>query len=181
MENKKLDIAILLYNLRSVYNTASIFRTADCANILKMYLTGTTPEPHNKLGELRRDFIKVSLGAEKNIAYKKIKNLRGVLKLIKELKNQNYKILSIEQNLKSVPYYQTNKYLNKKDKLLLIVGSETKGIPQKILNLSDYILEIPIKGKLVKDKHHPRQTKAGKESLNVAIALAIVLFKILYN
>lgn len=90
---------ILLYNLRSVYNTASIFRTADCAgNILKIYLCGTTPIPKDKIGQWRKDFIKVSLGAEKNIGWEYVRTLPQTLKLIYNFKKQGYKILAIEQN-----------------------------------------------------------------------------------
>lgn len=175
---------VFLYNLRSIYNTASIFRTADCAgNIKKIYLCGTTPIPKDKLGEWRKDFIKVSLGAEKNIKWEYIKSLPQVLKLILKLKQNGYKILAIEQSKKSIPYFKIKKYLKnfKKPKIVLILGSETKGIPQSILKISDYILEIPIRGKFIKNTLHPKIKKTGKESLNVSVAFGIVLYRLLYS
>lgn len=173
---------VFLYNLRSVYNTASIFRTADCAgNIFKIYLCGTTPIPKDKIGEWRKDFIKVSLGAEKNIKWEYIKTLPQTLKLISNFKNQGYKILPIEQSKNSVPYYKLNKIIKNKNKIVLILGSETKGIPPSILKISDYILEIPIQEKLIKDLNHPKNKKSGKESLNVSIAFGIVLYRLLYK
>ncbi|MGB9609155.1 MAG: TrmH family RNA methyltransferase [Minisyncoccia bacterium] len=177
-----MTISLLLYNLRSVYNTASIFRTADCAaQIEKIYLAGTTPTPKDKLGEWRSDFVKVSLGAEKNINYEYLKNLNQTLKLIFNLKKQDYKILAVEQDKNSIPYYKINSKLKFKEKILLILGSETKGLPPKILKLADFILEIPMRGKLIKNSTHPKKIKSSKESLNVSIAAAIVLFRILYN
>jgi tRNA G18 (ribose-2'-O)-methylase SpoU len=173
-------INILLYNLRSVYNTASIFRTADGAGCVeKIYLTGTTPTPKDKIGEWRSDFIKVSLGAEKNILWEYIKTLPQTKKLILSLKKQGYKILAVEQNKNSIPYYKLK--LKNKDKILLIFGSETKGLPPSILKTAHHILEIPMKGKLLKNAAHPKKTKLGKESLNVSVSAGIVLFRILYD
>jgi len=34
---KNIEITVILYNLRSVYNTASIFRTADALGVEKIY------------------------------------------------------------------------------------------------------------------------------------------------
>ncbi|MEM4368408.1 MAG: TrmH family RNA methyltransferase [Candidatus Anstonellales archaeon] len=177
-----MKIFIFLYNLRSIYNTASIFRTADCAgNISKIYLCGTTPIPKDKIGEWRKDFIKVSLGAEKNIDWEHVKTLPQTLRLIFNLKSQGYKILAIEQNKNSILYYKLNKIIKNKNKIVLILGSETKGIPPSILKIADYILEIPIQGKLIKDLNHPKIKKTGKESLNVSIAFGIVLYRLLYK
>ena len=55
----------MLENIRSVENTASIFRTADRFGVSKIILVGTTPAPIDRFKRERRDFAKVSLGAEK--------------------------------------------------------------------------------------------------------------------
>lgn len=178
---KSKKIKVLLYNLRSVYNTASIFRTADGGGVGKIYLCGTTPTPKDKLENLRPDFIKVSLGAEKTISWEYFKTLPQTIKLINSLKKDGYKILAIEQNPKSILYFKIGKYLFKNSKILLILGNEVRGLPRSILKLADYILEIPMKGKLIRDKFHPKTTGKGKESLNVSVAFGIVLFRILYK
>lgn len=177
---KSKNIIVLLYNLRSVYNTASIFRTADAGGIEKVYLCGTTPIPQDKFGNWRPDFIKVSLGAEKTIPWGYFKTLFQTIKLINSLRKDGYKILAIEQNIKSIPYFKINNYFDKRSKIVLILGNEVKGLPPSILKLADYILEIPMRGKLIKHNTHPQTTHQGKESLNVSVAFGIVLFRILY-
>ena len=177
----KKNFIVILYNLRSVYNTASIFRTADASGaVSKIYLCGTTPSPKDRFNEWRQDFIKVSLGAEKNILWEKVNTIFQTLKLIKNLKNQGYKIWSVEQSKISIPYNLAKNELNKDSKIVLILGSETKGVPNSILNFSDKILEIPMQGKLVKDKNHPKKNKKAKESLNVSVSFGIVLFNLLF-
>jgi tRNA G18 (ribose-2'-O)-methylase SpoU len=177
---KNVEIVVILYNLRSVYNTASIFRTVDASGIVsKIYLCGTTPTPKDRFNEWRQDFIKVSLGAEKNILWKKINTIFQTLKLIKNLKNNGYKIWSIEQSKNSIPYYLAKKEVKQSSKIVLILGNEVKGIPPSILKISDKILEIPMAGKLIKNKKHPKYTKANKESLNVSVAFGIILFGVL--
>jgi len=161
----KQNFIVILYNLRSVYNTASIFRTADASGaVSKIYLCGTTPSPKDRFNEWKQDFIKVSLGAEKNILWEKINTIFQTLKLIKNLKNQGYKIWSIEQSKVSIPYNLAKNELNKDSKIVLILGSETKGVPNSILNLSDKILEIPMAGKLIKTKNIQNIQKQTKNT-----------------
>ncbi len=164
-------MVVILHNIRSLYNVGSIFRTADAVGIEKIYLCGITPAPIDSFGRSRPQLTKVSLGAERYVKWEKLKTTG---KLIDEFKKQKYKIFAIEQNPKSIFYY---KIKIKKDtfpqesmgKIALVVGNEIKGLPVSILKKSDKVLEIPMFGK--------------KESLNVAVAFGIVVFKIreLYN
>ena len=144
---------LILYNIRSRFNVGAIFRTADAAGIDKIYLCGITPQPpHPKID-------KVALGAEKTVPFEYVKQ---TVRLIKNLKKQKYTILALEQSKNSIPYF---KFKNMKDKkTVLILGSEVKGLPKKILDLADKVLEIPMHGK--------------KESLNVGIATGIVIFEL---
>ncbi len=142
----------------------SIFRTADAAGIEKIYLCGITPAPVDQFGKYRQQLTKVSLGAEKYVAWEKI---GSTTKLIDKLKGDGYKIFSIEQSKKSIPYFKLKtpaRAGRKKLKTALVLGNEIKGLPQAILKRSDKILEIPMKGK--------------KESLNVAVAFGIVVFSL---
>jgi 23S rRNA (guanosine2251-2'-O)-methyltransferase len=145
---------LILYNIRSRFNVGAIFRTADAAGIDKIYLCGITPQPpHPKID-------KVALGAEKTVPFEFHKQ---TVRLIKNLKKQKYTILALEQSKDSIPYF---KFKPKKNgKTVLVLGSEVKGLPKKILDLVDEILEIPMHGK--------------KESLNVGIATGIVIFELI--
>ncbi|HOB90321.1 MAG TPA: TrmH family RNA methyltransferase [Candidatus Colwellbacteria bacterium] len=152
-------MVVLLHNIRSLYNTGSIFRTADAAGFSKIYLCGITPEPLDRFGRYRKEISKVALGAEKYIEWEKFKSTG---RLIDRLRKEGYKIWSIEQDEDSVPYDKVR--VSRKDKIALVLGSETKGLPKSILEKSDKIVEIPMKGR--------------KESLNVSVAFGIVAFSL---
>lgn len=152
-----MEIAAILHNIRSTHNVGSIFRTADGMGLENIYLTGITPSPLDRFGELRKDFTKVSLGAEKYISWEKVKSVNA---LIKRLKGRGYKVIAVEQHRKSVLYYKAK--VKKQDKIALVFGNEVKGIPPSILKMADKIIEIPMLGK--------------KESLNVAVAFGVVAY-----
>ena len=156
---------VVLYHLRSVYNVASIFRTAEAAGVEKIYLCGVTPGPVDRFGRERKQFIKVSLGAEKTVEWESEKN---AINLIKKLKAQDYRVLAVEQSKNSIPYYQYNDvrrhYI---EKTALVLGNEVSGLPKVVLDRADKVLEIPMKGR--------------KESLNVAVSFGIVVFSLLYS
>lgn len=146
------DFVLILHNIRSRFNVGAIFRTADAAGIDKIYLCGITPAPpHPKID-------KVALGAQKYIPFEKYSQ---TVKLIKELKHQGYQIVALEQSKKSIPYYK----FKPKFPLALVLGSEVKSLPAKILKLCHKIIEIPMYGE--------------KESLNVAVACGVVCFEII--
>ncbi|GIW65489.1 MAG: rRNA methyltransferase [Candidatus Parcubacteria bacterium] len=140
----------ILHNIRSTYNVGAIFRTADAVGIDKLYLTGYTPTPAKD-----KKIEKTALGAEKYVTWEYYQNISY---LLKKLKKESFQIVALEQNEKSIPYYQ----FKPKFPLVLIVGNEVKGLNKKILNYADYIIEIPMFGK--------------KESLNVAVAFGIVVY-----
>lgn len=155
-------MVVLLNNIRSLHNVGSIFRTADAAGVEKIYLCGITPEPLDRFGKIRPQLEKVSLGAEKTVAWEKV---RSAPALISKLKKQGYEIFSIEQSRNSIPYYRAK--VNKKNvkNLALVLGNEVRGLPAAVLKKSDRILEIPMRGE--------------KESLNVAVAFGIVVFHLI--
>lgn len=163
-ENKEKNIfpVLILANIRSVHNVGSLFRTADAAGVKKMYLCGVTPTPIDRFGRARTDIAKVALGAEVYVPWEHVPD---VVSLCNQLKEQGYHICALEQDSNSVDY-RTSKILKGK-KLALLLGEETKGIPQEILQHADVIIEIPMQGK--------------KESLNVAVAGGIALFRLLEN
>ncbi len=152
MEDKK--VILVLNNIRSRFNVGAIFRTADAAGVKKIYLCGITPSPpHPKID-------KISLGAEKNIPFKKVYSTARVINI---LKKDGYQVVALEQSKKSINYTK----LKKSENMAIIVGNEIKGIHKNILNKCNQTIYIPMRGK--------------KESLNVAIALGIALFDIIHH
>ena len=58
---RTLPVAVLLDNVRSLYNVGAFFRTADAAAIEKLYLCGITGRPP------KRAITKTALGAEETV------------------------------------------------------------------------------------------------------------------
>jgi len=166
---------LILHNIRSVYNVGSIFRTADAAGVSKIILSGYTPLPHDRFGLPRKDFAKVSLGAEKTISWEHVKTFAAA---VKKVKKENYLVVAVEQDKKSVSLFDFHrlwrgpaksggkppfdKTQGKPKPVALVLGNEVRGLSKQSLSLCDAIVEIPMRGK--------------KESLNVSVAAGIAMF-----
>ena len=153
---------LILHNIRSVHNVGSIFRTADAAGVEKIYLAGVTPTPLDRFGRKRKDLAKVALGAEEFLSWEYKKSLSA---LISALKKDGYEIVALEQSTRAIDYRKFKIKNSAKNKIALILGEETKGVPKNILDKCDTIIEIPMRGR--------------KESLNVSVATGIALFRII--
>lgn len=152
----KIPIVVILDNVRSMNNVGSVFRTSDAFAIEKIYLCGITPTPPH------REIQKTALGATESVDWEFIKNTKEI---ITQLKNDNYKIIGIEQvthsiKLQDFPYIPSEKYA-------LIFGNEVEGISETILPDLDYCIEIPQIG--------------TKHSLNVSVCAGIVLWEFYSN
>lgn len=152
---------VILNNIRSAHNVGSIFRTADALNVERIYLCGITPAPVDRFNSPNPKVIKVSLGSEKFVQWEKAKQ---AWRLINQLKSENYKIFAVEQNKQSILYHKVKLTKNDLRKVVLILGSETRGLSPSVLKRANKTLEIPMLGR--------------KESLNVCIAFAIVGFSL---
>src|SRR3989344_8763013 len=150
------QICLLLHNIRSAHNVGSIFRTAEATGVSKIYLSGYTPAPMDRFGRMRKDITKVSLGAEKDVEWETVGDIRELIKNFKKVK-----IVAVEQDKRSISY----KDIKLDNNILLIFGNEVDGIEKEILDLCDQIIEIPMHGK--------------KESLNVSVATGLILYSLL--
>lgn len=155
---------VILDNIRSLHNVGSIFRTADAVGVEKLYLCGITPSPLDRLGLVRGDVAKVSLGAENTVPYEVA---TSTSRLITNLKKQGYKIVALEQSPSSVPYYKLKALSYKLDKVALVLGAEVEGVSPAVLKKCDAIIDIPMSGK--------------KESLNVSVAFGIAAYGLRYS
>ena len=161
---KNIQRAVILHDIRSVHNVGSIFRTADGAGFEKIYLCGITPTPLDRFKNIRADFAKVSLGAEKSVAWEYEKTTSAA---IEKLKKDGWTIVAVEQSARSISYYEfaRSRARNKgKEKIALVMGNEVEGLSPSILKSADAIIDIPMHGK--------------KESLNVGVAFGIVAFRL---
>ena len=167
----KLPLSVLTDNVRSMHNIGSIFRTADAFRVEEVILGGISGcPPHPEIS-------KSALGAEESVAWRHVED--SLAELIKK-QREGWKICVLEQTHNSIRLQDFNPF--KKDpkdpkdpkdfnalkspkkplKLILVVGNEVKGVDQRIVDMADYILEIPQEG--------------TKHSLNVSTSAAITLF-----
>jgi len=157
-----MKIYLILNNIRSLLNVGAIFRTADATAVSKILLTGITPAPP------RPEIDKTALGAQESVDWQYFAD--GV-EAIKSIRKPRL-IIALEQTNQSQNLFNWTLPGNFQGNLLLIVGHEREGIEQKLLDLADVHLEIPMFGKSAK-------------SLNVATATGVTLYelkkKLIYN
>lgn len=146
---------VLLHNIRSAHNVGSIFRTSDAAGVSKVYLSGYTPRPIDAFGRVQKDIAKTALGAEQFLVWEYAKD---PMAHITKARTEGFSIAGIEQDARARDY----RLFEMKEKTLIILGNEVRGMSPKLRAACDLLLEIPMRGK--------------KESLNVAVAAGIVLF-----
>lgn len=150
---KKTPIIVILDNIRSLNNIGSVFRTSDAFLIEKIILCGITAQPPHK------DIQKTALGATESVEWEYIKNTGNA---VNELKKKGYIILSIEQTEKAVELQNFN--IEKNKKYAIIFGNEVKGVQQKVVDMSDFSIEIPQYG--------------TKHSFNISVSAGIALWEL---
>jgi 23S rRNA (guanosine2251-2'-O)-methyltransferase len=148
----RLPAAVLLDNVRSMYNTGAFFRTADGAGIERLILSGITPPPSQS------GVRKTALGAEETVRWE---TAPDPLAAIRDLRDHGYEIAAVETSARSVDLYDWQPHFP----LCLIFGHEVDGIRPELLELCDTHVRIPMLGK--------------KHSLNVATAAGVVLYELL--
>jgi len=159
------EFYVICDNIRSLENIGSIFRTADALRVNKIFLCGISGKhpgseflvSQENLATLHHKISKTALGAEKIIPFEYCSQ---TWRLIDRLKKEKVNIVSLEQNKKSVLYTKI-KY---KFPLAIILGNEVKGISKKILDKSNKIVYLPMRGQ--------------KESLNVSVAFGVAGYHI---
>jgi tRNA G18 (ribose-2'-O)-methylase SpoU len=130
----------------------SFFRTADAFNVEKIYLCGiTAPPPH-------REIQKTALGATETVTWEYVPS---ITELVTRLKNEGFTICSIEQTEQTTLLQNVTQLAE--EKFALIFGNEVDGVEQEVVNVSDYIIEIPQYG--------------TKHSLNVSVCAGIVMWE----
>jgi tRNA G18 (ribose-2'-O)-methylase SpoU len=148
----QLPVAVLLDNIRSLYNVGAFFRTADAAAIEKLYLCGITGKPP------RKEISKTALGAEETVPWEH--NLDAV-DLIRTLRGREYEIAAVETSIHAVDLYDWTPRFP----VCVAFGNELEGLQPEISALCDTYVRIPMLG--------------TKHSLNVATAGGVVMYELL--
>ena len=107
MLTERIKAVAILDNLRSAYNTGSIFRTADTVRLGKLFLCGSTPTPLNP------KLVKTSLGAEEFVPWEYFTKTEEA---IKRLKEENYFIdpddIIMNEKLNQMKFMTTKDIVN---------------------------------------------------------------------
>ncbi len=148
--SKENECLLVIDNLEDPQNLGQIIRTAECANITGLLL------PEHQSVQLTDAVLQVSQGAFIHLPFYRCGNLHHQLRA---LKKEGFWIIGVENSVKAISWYQ----LDYKRKLVLVMGSEGKGIRPVIMKACDDLITIPMQGKL--------------NSLNVSSATSAILFE----
>jgi len=151
-QDLRLPVAVLLDNVRSMYNVGAFFRTADGAGVEKLYLCGITARPP------KRGITKTALGAEERVAWE---YSWEPVPVAQRLRAQGYELAAVETSLHSVDLFDWTPQFP----VCLVFGHEVEGIRPDLLALCDTHVRIPMLG--------------VKHSLNVATAGGVVVYELL--
>ena len=130
---KRNPIVFVLDEILDTFNIGSMFRLADAVGVEKMYLCGEMETPPNT------KIHQAAVGTENWIDWE---HKKSTVRVVNKLKKDGYQIVSIEQDKRSVPYLK----FEPKFPLALVLGHETKGVQKKVLDKSDFIVELPMVG-----------------------------------
>ncbi len=160
----KPQIAVISCGIRSAHNIGSLFRSCDAFGVWKLFLCGVSPHPayHGdpRLPHLAikngRAIAKTALGAEKTMPFEYHADAG---KLIDSLKKDGWRIVALEQ----APFSRPLASIRPAGRTALLLGEELAGLPPALLAQADVVAEIGMAGR--------------KESLNVAVAAGIALYR----
>src|SRR5215204_911573 len=95
-------VIVVLDNIRSLYNTGAILRTADGAGVERVVLCGITPRP-DQGGRQRRAIAKTALGAEDSVAWEYEPDVHAALH---RLADDGYEIVAVETSPEAVSLFE---------------------------------------------------------------------------
>ena len=145
------DIALLLGDqITDPQNLGQIIRTAECSGIDGLII------PDRGSAQITDSVLQVSQGAFISLP---IYSCGNVQQTLQQFKNEGFWIIGIENDSDGKIWHE----IDYSGKVIIVVGSEGKGIRQLVKNNFDFIATIPMKGKI--------------NSLNVSAAVSAILFE----
>jgi len=149
---ERLPVAVLLDNVRSLYNVGAFFRTSDAVRADSIVLAGITPTPDDPR------IAKTALGAERSVAWSMSGSATAA---INDLRARGFEIAAIETSLHAVDLFDWRPRFP----VCVVFGHEVEGIAPALLERCDVHVRIP--------------TLGTKGSINVATAGGVVLYELL--
>ena len=150
-KNKENVSLIMLDGLEDPHNLGAILRTADATGMDGIII------PKNRSVSLNATVAKISTGAIEHVDVVQVTNL---VQTIKELKSKGYWIIGLE--MEGSVDYKAQDYLGK---IVVVIGSEGKGMSRLVKEECDYMINIPMIGHVT--------------SLNASVSASIIFYEIL--
>ena len=144
-------LILILDSIQDTHNVGAILRTAECSGVNGIIVTKHNSAPINAT------VVKTSAGATEHVKIAHVNNLANTIKRLKE--NGFWIVGSSLDNAKL--YTEVDFTIP----IALIVGNEEKGIRKLTADKCDFLVKIPMAGKL--------------QSLNVSVATGILLFEVM--
>ena len=141
----------MLDGIEDPHNLGAIIRSAEIAQVSGIIL------PKNRSVKVTPTVIKVSTGATQ---YVKVAQVTNLVNTLKELKKNGYWIVGAEAGKDSTNFWN----VDYKMKVCLVVGSEGRGVSRLVKEECDYLVEIPMWGKV--------------NSLNASVSCGILIYEI---
>ena len=152
IKDVKNPILVMLDGVQDPQNLGAIVRTCDALGINGIII------PENRSVSVTPSVVKVSTGALDYVPVTQVVNLTRCLQQLKKL---GYWVVGAEAN-NSVDY----RGVDYNSPLVVVLGSEGKGISRLVLEQCDFKVKLPMCGHV--------------NSLNVSVATAVLLYQI-YN
>lgn len=147
---KEKSVIVILDQLQDPRNFGAIIRSCECFGVESIII-----QDRNNV-KITDTVVKASTGAIEHIKVAQVTNISDTLE---KLKKYGYFVYGAEAN--GDKYYYQETYPNK---VALVIGSEGKGLRNRVRETCDSILKIHLKGQI--------------NSLNVSVATGILLSEI---
>jgi 23S rRNA (guanosine2251-2'-O)-methyltransferase len=144
------SLVVVLDGVEDPHNLGAILRTADAAGADGVVI------PERRAASVTGTVTKASAGASEHLPIAKVTNIS---RTVEELKERNVWTVGLDERSK-----KTYDELDYKMDCALVLGSEGKGLHDLVKRKCDFLVSIPMLGKV--------------PSLNVSVAAAVVLYEI---
>ncbi len=151
-EKGEKPFIIILDGIEDEHNLGSIIRTAECSGVHGIII------PKRRSALVNATTNKTSAGA---VQYMKIARVNNLTETIKQLKENDIWIYGTDMEGKS--FYNEEKY---NEGVAIVIGSEGFGMSRLVKENCDFLIKIPMKGKI--------------NSLNASVSAGIVMYEV-YN
>lgn len=141
---------LILDNLKDPHNLGAILRTADATGVDAVII------PKDRSVEITPTVTKVSVGATEHIPVIKVTN---IARTIDKLKEKKYWITAADMDGEKA-FFESDL----KGNVGIVIGSEGEGIRRLVREKCDFIVNIPMKGRI--------------QSLNASVAASILMYEV---